>query len=323
MFEREDERVRGFLDSLRVALGERGGDAGVVDEVRADLESHIASHRDAGASDDEAITRALDEMGNPYELAHNVRTELPPFGGKALTVVRYVLAAAVLAWTLVLLWALRPGAYGFQPTILALIALLHFPVVLLLWPRIVWRKNWLFGVGPALVGLTIVFGFMLTGTSSTSHSQPLLLHEEGAPVTPVVPTIEAEPDRSPAHGIALGLAAVSFGLLMSMQRRSQRRAALFALLATVTIVEVVFQTEEAMFRSDLTEIRELLDERLASSGPFTEEWRGSGELIGRADLDIHLTASGESYVVRWNRPLSPGHAIVYSSAGDEPIWVQD
>ena len=161
MTDANHERVNDFLRSLEKALGGPGRRSeGILGEVRADLEAHVKRYQAEGQSEDEAVEHALDEMGNPYELAHHVRQEIPPFEGEVLTTIRYVAACGVNLWTLLMLWHFRAGSYGHSgPLVSGAVMLLHLPVILLIWPRIVWRKNWLFGLIPAGLAL-LLFIFM-------------------------------------------------------------------------------------------------------------------------------------------------------------------
>jgi hypothetical protein len=54
--------------------------------------------------------------------------------------------------------------YGFSAG-LFFAMLFHLPVILVLWPKIIWRKNWLFGVVPAVVLVLGAFVLFMTGTT--------------------------------------------------------------------------------------------------------------------------------------------------------------
>ena len=162
------EKVERYLQSLEEALGRSNAQSvGILGEVRGDLESHVERFEAEGLPEDEAVERALEEMGNPFELAHHMLREVPPFGGMAVSVIRYLIASGVILWTLLMLWMFRSGTYGFNP-ILSIVVLLYLPAILLLWPRVVWRRNWLFGLIPAGVALVIVLATSVLGTSASS-----------------------------------------------------------------------------------------------------------------------------------------------------------
>jgi hypothetical protein len=139
MNDTSQDRINDFLRTLVKALGDAGGQSQeIVEEVRADLNAHVERYLTEGHSESVAVEHALGEMGNPYELAHHVRREIPPFGGEVLTSVRYVAAIGVTLWSLFLLWYFRAGSYGFSGfTVIVGVLLLHLPLILLLWPRIV------------------------------------------------------------------------------------------------------------------------------------------------------------------------------------------
>ena len=311
-------RIERLLLELEEGLDGFGGQsAGVIDEVRADLEAHVRRSQAEGHSEEEAVRRACDEIGNPYELAHHIRKEVPPFGGRGVTVARYVAASAIALWTLFLLWATRPGVYGFDPALLALFALLHFPVILLLWPRIVWRKNWLFGMTPAALGLLVVLAAVFGGRTSTESSALPL--DGGAAAAELD---AGEPPRTTANLMAVGLGVIALGLLMSMQRRSQRRTAALALLLSVGAVEAAFQWEEMMFRRDRERIRDFMDTAFLEEGVYPTAVNLEAAGLGLSTVHVNLLGGGESYYAFWQRPLSPGHSIYFSPDGDD-VHVQD
>ena len=130
------ERIDEFLGAVETALGRAGRQSKeILAEVRGDLHAHVNRLRSDGFTEDEAVGRALDQMGNPYELAHHVRWEVPPFGGELLTYVRYIAACCIGFWLIMLLWYFRAGTYGASGSLVVVgVLLLHLPVIVLLWP---------------------------------------------------------------------------------------------------------------------------------------------------------------------------------------------
>jgi hypothetical protein len=297
-------RIEDFLATLRTALNGAGGRPDdIVEEVRADLIDLIDRHRSQGASDEEAVSRALQSMGDPHELAHHVRREVPPFGGLVASTIRYALAGVVIIWTLLFLWnfrALSYGAAGLATTIG--VALFHLPVVLLLWPRMVWRKNWLFGLIPAGIAFVVALflaGGGVTGTghdpldSQISHSLSSAMSSgvagpEQVPLDSPPAIVEPEGPSLPAI-LAFGAAVLASGvLLVAMQQVRQRRWVIVAALIPILLVEIPFQIEESFFRREVEKAR------------------------------AHPENGGN---LNWGRPLYPS-AFLYLSA-DGRIRVQD
>ncbi len=297
-------------------------------EVHADLNAHIELHQGDGHSEDDAVEHALGEMGNAYELANLVRREIPPFGGRILTSIRYLAASGVLLWMLLMLWYFRAGTYGASGlTATGIILLIHLPIILLLWPRIVWRMNWLFGLIPAGLAFGIAI-FLASG--GTTHTETIYIPQTEEEVAAMNQQLEAqEPALSdsafPSFSAILIIITGGFVvviLLIAMQQRSQRRMILLCSLIAVVLVEVPYQIEEAIFRQDRKRAVDYLDAAFKKSGtyPSTEVFVASGpRLRSKAPW---LVVENENFYFYWSRPLSPGFSIC-SSSKDGRIWVQD
>ena len=78
------------------------------------------------------------------------------------------------------MWTFRAWDYGLS-TGLFFALVFHLPVILVLWPRIIWRKNWLFGVVPAAV---LVVGAFVLNMAGTSERHGGLMMEDGVLVPP-------------------------------------------------------------------------------------------------------------------------------------------
>ena len=314
------ETLDNYLEDLKRALSRQSAQSeGIVAEVRADLESHVERLQSEGSTEEEAVAGAIDEIGNPYEIAHQILEEIPPFGGDVISGIRYVAACGVILWVVFLLWTLRAGVYGFSPKLYAIIMLLHLPAVLLLWPRIVWRKNWLFGLIPAAIALMVVLSGAFGGVeSSQSSTIPM---DAGGEI------LAAEPSDTGISGIQLALIstlllAIGFALLMAIQRRSQRRFALVALMLVLGGIEAVFQVEEWIFRKDRERLVNYLETAFRADGAYPANEVVESQLLGLKCDHLRLSSQGEEFHIFWSRPLSSGHSIVYSS-GKGGIRIQD
>lgn len=325
------QRIDEFLGTVETALGRAGRQSKeILAEVRADLHAHVNRHRADGCTEDEAVGRALDQMGNPYELAHHVRWEVPPFGGELLTTVRYLAACGVGLWLIVLLWHFRAAAYGASgPLVVVGVLMLHLPVILLLWPQVVWRSNWLFGLIPA--GLAFVLALWLGAGGVRSHRMMdirMTQIEEGV-LAPQLPIEGLGPLLADSGGTSVStvliFAAAAFAtivLLFAMQQRAQRRIALVAALLAFAVIELPFQVEEAFFRRDRELARAHMDTsfKRQEANPTTEDVAWNEQRLSNNSSGVRF--AGEHFSLFWNRPLCSGFSIQYSSE-DGRVRVQD
>jgi hypothetical protein len=175
------EKAEEFFRQLEDAFsGSKEQAREITEELRADFDEHLKRFEGEGKSEDEAIELSLAEMGNPYELGHKMGQEVPPFAGKAATIIRYLLSVGVIAWLLFFLWVMRAWDYGFQSFPYALFGSLHLPVILLLWPRIIWKKNWMFTMSIATAAAFVLASVGFLGKESEQEVSYVLL-EAAAP----------------------------------------------------------------------------------------------------------------------------------------------
>jgi hypothetical protein len=315
------QRIDEFLGKFEMALGRSSRQSKeILAEVCADLHAHVKRHRADGCTEDEAVGRALDQLGNPYELAHHVRWEVPPFVGDLLTTVRYIAACSLALWLVMLLWFFRAGSYGgFGSLVVVGTLLLHLPVILLLWPQVVWRINLLFGLVPA--GLAFVMGIWLAvgGVQSNQTLETLhasqnidaLQNEEGE----LSPQQLIEALEAPLADA--GLTSVSTVLIFSAAAFAT--VVLLIAMLLFAVVEVPFQVEEAFFRRDRELARAHMDTRQETK-PTTEDVTAIRQKL--INSSARFQHSGEHFSLFWNRPLCSGFSIQFSSQ-DGRVSVQD
>jgi hypothetical protein len=166
--------------------------------------------------------------------------------------------------------------------------------------------------------------FSFSGTRDTSIEIPLPPAGETLPVAQLaaIPVPEHQPEETRGIWVAVVLVLIGVILLMAMQRRSQRRAVIVAMLVGIGSIEAAFQGEEWIFRQDQENVRQYLEASFRENGsyPTEEAVRDAGPEV-RSDHLI-LRPNGDAFTMFWSRPLSRGHAIVYSS-GDGKIRIQD
>ena len=314
-----------YVSTLEQALGGARDQARAIgDEVRADLEAHRDRFLAEGCDEKEAVRRALDEMGNPFELAHRMRAEVPPFDGLPLSGVRLTLALAIVAWVALLLYEFRAWSYGFPPELVLPVLGLHLPVVLLLWPRIVWRDRLLYRVSLGGAAALVALGFVVMGRMS----RPLVYDLDSGAVQ------DAGPSVIEIMVLAGLLGVLTVALLAAIQRPRQRRVAVLATLAVVLAVELPFQVEEALFRRDLATIRRhfaagvtddggyertlAIHPRVPATGPDTRVVNDLTSELAGLDLtseNITIRQEGETpaeFALFWARPLRPTSSIGHS-----------
>jgi hypothetical protein len=308
------KRTEEFFDRLEAALGRPSPqNRDVVAEVRADFHAQVDALQEGGMAEDEAVEQVLAEFGEPEALAAGMKRVLPPLSSGPLAVIRYVLAGGAILWTLALMWTFRAWDYGLSPGLFFAL-LFHLPVILVLWPKLIWRKNWLFGVVPAavLVGAAIVLN--VAGTSQTSME--IVVAEDGS-LAPSPDVELAEVDDGVRWQLmvligALGVAVVIlFGM---MQQRRQRLVVLVAVLVPLLIVEGAFQWEESVFRAHVERVKRLMadpERKLPARGTFREMGITASDRDGGGH--VRLSEDGRDFGMFWSRPLSPSASLHYSS----------
>ncbi|MFK7851412.1 MAG: permease prefix domain 1-containing protein [Akkermansiaceae bacterium] len=320
MNKKNQNRIDEFVLMLEKSLGQSGKQSNdILEEVSADLHAHVSRFRSEGNSEDESVEKALSEMGNPYELGNQVRQEIPPFGGATATVIRYVAASGIMVWLLMLMWLLRGWSYGFAGIAgLVTVTFLHLPVILLLWPRIVWRRNWLFGLIPA--GIAFVFALVMN-FAGTEHSVELgNISQNGEEFVPA--PVKEEPLFPSYYLILAAAVVVTMTLYFAIQQRLQRRMVVLAIVLPIGLVEIVFQVEEHIFRQDRDRTLEYFESTFRERGsyPTEEEFDSNGPRL-RASYWI-VPVSDDDFSLFWKRPLSSGFSLAFSPKRDE-IWIQD
>lgn len=325
------ERIDEFLQTLGAVLDRNHRQScETLEEVRADLFTHIKRYQLEGYSEDDAVGRAFDQMGNPYELAYHIRREVPPFGGEFLTSIRYVVASGVFLWMVVMLWHIRAWSYGATGTAVVVgVMLLHLPVILLLWPRIIWKKNWLFGLAPAGLALVIALGMYVAGVNSQQQTRELVVPLAEQEVAALA-TMNEEPNFSGVN-VKTAMTVCVFGIavivtiiigLLAMQQRIQRRIVVLAALLTFAVIEGPMQLEEYLFRRDRAQVQGFFDKAVEQNGtyPTAEDFKANKPLL--SNDHFYLRVNDDRFNFFWTRPFCSGFAICCSSDNDQ-VWIQD
>ena len=317
MTEAGDNRVDEFLHDLEGSLKVSGDQAReIVDEVRGDLWARVEDLKGKGQEEAEAVAAVLKQIGNPYELSHHIGHEVTPRSNPIVRHVRSALAICIMGWAAWFAWVMRGWSYGFPFPVYGMSLGLFFSVGLLVWPGIVWRKNWMFGLVPAGFGILLFLFGLLGGTSSSQRIDP------GVPA-PIEADASGALSPRAQQLVGGGLLCLLGALLAAMQQRRQRRWVMGMVAVGLLAVELPYQVEEGWYRH----------RRVACSG-WLEAFRGEyGQLPSRDELAAKApelasafryspNPEGDAYSLIWTRPLSRGFAIGWSS-DDGRIWIND
>ncbi|MFO1486353.1 MAG: permease prefix domain 1-containing protein [Verrucomicrobiaceae bacterium] len=308
-------RIEEFLRSFAQALRHPGGSRDeIIAEIRADLAAHINRHQSAGKSPAEAVDLALAELGDSQELARTHGPAATPMQSSVINTIRYIAAGGMMLWVMAMILFLRGGSYGWAGLeAVVFIALLHMPLILLVWPGIIWRKNWLFGLIPAGIAVLICLSLQFGGVETEGRIDlSSALNTEGTGEEVALP-----PQRI---GLIAALVGTNLFLILAMQRRNQQRIILLAVLVGVSVVEIPFQIEELVFRRRIQEARERYEEQARNAPDNTA---APSTVLGQPRSSSN---SRDGFVVELNRafPLSggSGFTLVYHSTGNR-VEVRD
>lgn len=308
MHEPSNKRVVDFLErferSLRIASDRRRA---AVEEVRADLVAHIEHHAAKGCEQAEAVDRALEEMGDPDTLAHQIVAAAPAFNHPALRVTRYILTVLVAGGFAWLAFELRAWRYGTSVAGLLATGSVFLTLVLLLWPGVVWRRNWLFSFVPAVVILLLAMAMMSVGTE-----QATTLGEAQSPA----------PDRSVIPYVLLAaLSALVVYLLVMIQRPKQRLiAAALGLLLPVAI-ELPYKIEESRYEQAVDQAATVLEDYRAEHQSYPEADIDAVTQVESLGFHYWANEQRDGYSLLWDRPLSPEFALGIDHQANR--WIND
>lgn len=321
-----DQRVKEFFASLERALGGSNEQSDAVQaELRADLEVEVREAVAGGMDRDLAWTEALEAMGEPEALGRSMRGSLPPAPPKPMLRNLRVLAAGLTAaWALGLLFEWRSTDYGFEPRMMLTLLGIHLPLVLLLWPGLVWRWNPLFSTGAS-----VVFGVLLVALEVWARSTPVT-YEFGVSTGLATPGHSGMPGAVVADRawrladlipiVFAGLIVVMFTLL---QRSRQRWLAVAWTLGLLAPIEVVHQVEEGLFRAEARHAEIWTQARVAERGglPTSEEFREEYEPRWLSRLHYYTTGDSHpdgspEWALHWSRATQNNHELMYSSKGE-------
>ncbi|QEG41964.1 permease prefix domain 1-containing protein [Roseimaritima ulvae] len=287
----------------------------VVDEVRDDLLTHVQRRVERGQDESQAVAAAIEEMGPPEQLAAELRVTMPPMGHASVRVLRRAAAIFLTMFLLWVGWHVRAMDFGFSLPRAVAYGVLLTPIALLIWPDLIWRKNWMFTVVPTVV---IFFLSVLVMSVGQTTYTVMEIDPQAAPVIPDV--------RKPSGGGIVGysvlgmLLALTVYLFSQIQRRRQRWLAFGFSLLLVAAIEGPYAVEEYRYSQQLRQTQASLQTLKDERGSYPAEV--PLEFLATPAFHYNSQADGTVYSLFWDRPLSPGYAIGYSSQ-DNRMWIND
>ena len=301
-------RILGYLDALRTSLDLPAEQSQpVVDEVSADLMGHVQRHIEAGATEEDAVAAAITELGPPHQLGAQMKSAIPPLPAAGIRNLRKTAAIMLGLAMLWFLWNIRAWDYGFSWGRVVAFLSVTLPIILVVWPDIVWRQDWMFRFFPTALVLVGCFLMMTVGVSTE--------YVNGEATTE--PLISLNVARI---GICVAFASLSFYLLWMVQRRQQRIAAVSLVLIVVAAIEIPFLVEESYWTQRLNVVQQSLEEAKAADGAYPSDVSFlNGKHIG---FLYRPTRRGEQYTLIWDRVLNGHFALGFSSEGNR-VWVLD
>jgi hypothetical protein len=326
-------RAATFLEALEAALGGPGQrSAEVVAEVHSDLEAAVAAAMARGEEPAAAWNRALDDLGDPQELAAAMRGPLPPERpARAMEHARRAAAILVAGFFAYTAWSVRSWDYGDRLGLFFFFGALGFPPAVLLWPGIVWRWNALFSTANA-VALLVLAGFLLVGGTHTVSTYELAaqgadtaLLLDGEAVAAALPAETGEPLLEREHVFAL-LVLAAAGLVLSLiQQAGQRRRVLLIGAGALVLIDMPYTIEEHLFVREARHAAAWVEAQHARTGswPAEEEFKERYEPLRIANLWYSPPASAEdeTFSFQWPRYLQRSAGLGYHSDGT--IWGND
>lgn len=320
-------RAATFLDALESALGGPGlRSAEVLAEVESDLEAAVADLMAAGAHEDAAWTRALEDLGDPQELAAAMRGPLPPeLPDRWMLHARRAAAILMGGWFALIAWSVRSWDWGDRFGLFFFVAGLGLAPTLLLWPGIVWRWNALFSTANA-IALVVLGAFLLNAGSHSAVTyelgavaveQPLLVEDATAlePQEPDEPLLERE------HLAALAALAAAGLVLSLVQQRAQRRRIVLGAAGLMLLLDLPFTIEEQLFAREARAVEAWAEDARERTGSWPSQEQFAAEYQPLLLSKLRYSTRSDTWSLSWARALQGTAGVGYHS--DRGFWGND
>jgi hypothetical protein len=308
------ESARLYLSELEKHLNLKGPKGReILAEALSDLLALVDRHRDEGMTEEEAFEHSLEEMGDPAEAASEIKAAIPPPSALWLKIIRGLASLFImyLGWGFLHYTYANTYNRGLIETLgeLAFLSFFFVPA-LLLWPTVIWRKNWLFSVVPAAAGFLVVMTMMTLGTASSQSmssgkvTDMTILYPSHPGQEIDRSTIALHRPNLPSAQIrtaATILLLVTAYLFWLIQRKNQRYAIIGLFFTIFALYEISYRMEEAKFNAILHAKLDERDAELAKASSAPED--------------------GE-FALNWESKRFKGFNFNYSSSRNY-LWIRD
>jgi hypothetical protein len=295
------EQLQNYFDELEKALKIAAPQKrDILDEIRNNTIERIAAICRSGIAEPQAVEQALEELGTPRELASSILQETPPFNAPVIVWTRYAVFASLLVFALFSGFAFRASFFGPSIIFYATWVGVFLPPLLLCWPTIVWRVNWLFSFLPVVATLMIV---VVAASLGAQHSEAIQL-----PHPPGEVAVEEVNHLLPMIATVL-FTLLALYILSLVQQRQQLRTIISLTCLTLLIIEIPFFWEEQQIRNYASSVLSYQAEngRLPTQDEFIEK-----NDAAKASVKYGATTESHRFTIAKDRTLFPGHRIIYS-----------
>lgn len=242
--------------------------------------------------------------------------EVPPWNGPVVRSLRVLLTIAFTLLLASIAWHARADTLGFSWLRVVGWGTMFLTIILIAWPGVVWRKNWMFSAIPAGCIMLLAMLVLSLGFSGQTVQQ----------IGPDGQLIAATPSASGTLHVVLyvllGLFVLfSVYLLLMMRQPRQRLAAIGLVLLLLAIIELPYAWEEQQFALHLDEMKAYLATTYQEQGAYPTEQQLGKRLAG-SSFHYRVAPDGSDYSLFWTRPLNHGYELGYSTKRDA-VWIID
>jgi hypothetical protein len=295
------EQLQNYFDELETALKIAAPQKrDILDEIRNNTMERIAALCRSGTAEPQAVEQALEELGPPRELAISILKETPPFNSPVIIWTRYAVFAALLLFAIFSGFAFRASFFGPSIIFYATLVGVFLPPLLLCWPTIVWRVNWLFSFLPMVAVLAII---VFAASLGAQHSEDIHLSHPPGEVA-----VEESSGLLPMFATVL-FTLLALYILSLVQQRRQLRTVISLTCLTLLIIEIPFYWEEQQIRNFASSVlyHQAENGRLPTEDEFIQKNDAT-----KSSVKYGAATESHTFTIAKDRTLFPGHRIIYS-----------
>lgn len=305
------EQLQSYFEALEKSLKlETSQKQDIIDEIRGNTVERISSLCREGIPEPQATAQALSELGSPSDLARNILQESPPFNASLLVWTRYLLFAPLFLFAIFAGLAFRASFFGPSLIFYAVWVGIFLPALVLCWPTIVWRFNWLFSFLPTLA----IFGIIIfTSTFAMQHSEQV----QRMP-SPNNASVDV-PNSSFPLIAALLFGSLAIFVLNMIQQRQQQRLVIGLTCVAMLLVELPYFWEEQQIRGYANVV--VAHQKQNGKLPTLDEFARTSfsNRTESPNISYQLDPQTTQFKISKDRVLFPGHRIIYSGPSGEVV----